>query len=235
MDFPQFPIAEKYKSVIDRLHFSEEDHRYTLDEGTPQSQVLVSSTQMISGLELSDTSFFRPHHLQAGTDRHYATQLWDEGTLDGSTLDDNTGPALEAWKSFLDHSGFSIDQIEIRCFSDKLRFAGTIDRVGNLGGKRTLLDIKGSADLPTYSLQLWLYKIAWEEMTGEKIDRLISVHLFKTGKYKVREHHSSRTAEAAALGLPVAYRWKKGEVLWSKEVRVALNDICLFSKDKLEK
>jgi len=217
-----------------RLTFSEKEHQYTLDKGTPCEAVLASSTQMISGLSLTDTSFFRPEHLQAGTDRHYATELYDQGILDEDSLDENTGPAILAWQKFLNQSDFKVEEIEVRCFSENLLFAGTIDRVGLLDSKRTILDIKGSWNSPTYALQLWLYKIAWEEMTGDKIENLISVHLLKTGKYKVHAHHEISTAEAAARAVPVIFAWRNGSILWSSEVRSAMEDLCLFSQGELE-
>ena len=222
------------KDSLSRITFTEDDHCYTLDKGTINEQVLSSATTMLSGLSLSDTSFFHQRHMQAGTDRHLATELWDQGILDESSLDENTGPALDAWKKFLDHSGFAIEEIEVRCFSESLLYAGTIDRVGVLDGKRTILDIKGSAYLPTYPLQLWLYKIAWEEVTGDRIENLVSVHLLRSGKYKIHAYHDYILGEAAARAIPVLYAWKSGNIIWSKEVREAMEALCAFSEESME-
>ena len=227
-------LSDSARKSLSRLTFTEDDHCYTLDKGTENETVLASATQMISGLRLTDTSFFRPHHLQAGTDRHVATELWDRGILDEGSLDENTGPALEAWKKFLDHSGFEVEEIEIRCFSEKHLYAGTIDRIGVLDGKRTILDIKGSAEMPTYALQLFLYKIAWQEITGDKIEDLVSVHLLKSGKYKAHSHADKKSALVPAMAVPTLHRWNTGEEIWSKATRIAARALCEFSESYLE-
>lgn len=52
------------------------------------------------------------------------------------------------------------------------KFAGTLDFVGTIGGTKVIIDFKTNKSGIYYSnkIQLMAYKLAYEEMTGEKID-----------------------------------------------------------------
>lgn len=219
-----------------RLDFDAAAHKYSLvDDDTGETKEIPSATQILSGLGLVDFSRFTQADMQRGTDRHLATELWDRGSLDEGSLDDNTRPALEAWRKFLDDSGFKESDIEVRVSSLSKRYAGTVDRVGSIDGKRTMIDIKGSSEMPTYALQLWLYKIAWEEMhEGDRMENLISVHLRRNGTYRVHSHHGNTSAARAASGLADVFAWREG-ALMTPEARVGMESLAKWLRECVEK
>ena len=204
-----------------RLRFEEGPHEYFLSMGASERK-LVSATQMLSGMGLVDTSMFKQEHLDNGTARHFATELDDLGKLDESSLDSITGPAVEAWRQFIADSKFVNRHIEVRGFSETHGYAFTIDRVGTWGGKSAIVDIKGSSKLRSYPLQLWLYKMGWEELTGERIERLASVHLQTDGRSKVYVYEQDDLAREFAAALPAIYAWKSGNRLLDDEVAESL-------------
>jgi CRISPR/Cas system-associated exonuclease Cas4 (RecB family) len=68
--------------------------------------------------------------------------------------------------------------------SKKYKYAGTLDLVCNLGGKRVLVDFKTnkSSIYFTNKLQVMAYKQAYEETSGEKIDECYILRLGTTHK-----------------------------------------------------
>ena len=67
---------------------------------------------------------------------HEATQFDDEGDLDGSTLEPELLPYVEAWRKFRRECHLVIALIEQPIHSPKYRYAGTPDRFGWLNGRR---------------------------------------------------------------------------------------------------
>jgi hypothetical protein len=83
-----------------------------------------------------------------GTHVHMACDLYDRGVLDEPALDPRLAPYLSAWKLFLHETGSKVVHSEIRVASAKLKYAGTLDKIVQLGRvinrrePRVLLDIK---------------------------------------------------------------------------------------------
>lgn len=71
--------------------------------------------------------------------------------------------------------------IEKCLFSIKYGFAGTVDCIGEYNGVMSIIDFKTSTKLKqkryitSYFLQAAAYSIAYEEMTGNKIDQLVII------------------------------------------------------------
>lgn len=114
-----------------------------------------------------------------GTIVHQATELLENGDM---LLRENY--TLEQWKmleSFVSwHKTYNpgIYAIEKSVVSDKLKTGGTIDRVYNIGGLRTLLDIKTSSAIhDNYWLQVSVYVKLWEEKEKDKIDQVAILRL----------------------------------------------------------
>ncbi len=84
---------------------------------------------------------------------------------------------------------------ELSVYSRAHHFAGTYDQLCEIGGKLTLLDYKTTNTsrynpdgiYAEYFAQLGAYSLAYEEMTGEKIEQLMVVNLPKDGsEYKIK-------------------------------------------------
>lgn len=83
-----------------------------------------------------------------GSRVHYACQLADENDLDEDSVEADVEPYLAAWRLFLRESGAVVVQNEMRVFDPMLQFAGTLDNVLLLDGKRWLVDKKTSISVP---------------------------------------------------------------------------------------
>ncbi|MBP2635014.1 MAG: hypothetical protein H6Q72_921 [Firmicutes bacterium] len=168
------------------LEFNEELHQYT-DNGI----VIPSVTQILqfSGLT-PDFSMVKPADLEwkanLGTQVHAATALDDEDNLGG--YDTQINGYIEAWRRFKAECDFVPQVAEQRVYSKKYGYAGTLDRIGKLGGVDTLLDIKTASivDLICVGPQTAAYEAASNEQNKRKTKyKRYAVKLSPDGKYKL--------------------------------------------------
>lgn len=103
-----------------------------------------------------------------GSNVHYLTEQYDKG-FEVNLLGENGQPmySLEEWGMFERYVDFSTrfnphhELIEQQILSDYFKFAGTIDRVAIIDGKRFLIDIKTSNGIyNSYWLQVAAYQKA---------------------------------------------------------------------------
>lgn len=118
-------IGMKEPDYMDELTYDDRSHTYRL-----RGRLIPHITEIVP----SDYSHVPPEHLerarQRGTAVHKATELYDLGTLNWSTLDPKVEPYLEAWAlakveyelEFADHD------IERRLFHPIDCYGGTGDR-----------------------------------------------------------------------------------------------------------
>ena len=169
------------------INFDSETHTYTDEDGN----TLPSVTTILSEEGLIDTTWFKPEHAQRGTDIHEATAMIDKGDMSATDFPEWMHGYLDAWQLFKIDEGFTPELIET-IVSDGV-FAGTVDRVGNMRGKRWLLDIKTGRPSKWHRLQTSAYAHALEE---PNINRG-TVHITKDGKYRFKEHdHPSSDMDA---------------------------------------
>jgi hypothetical protein len=131
-------------------------HLYTLD-----GKVLPSVTQILA--PLIDYSGVPPAVLERarrlGQAVHRMTELYDIDDLDMDNLAPELMPYLTAWIKFRAETGFTPEGIEEQHYHPALRFAGTLDRRGLIGGRPSVLDIKKMLVLgPIIGVQLAAYK-----------------------------------------------------------------------------
>lgn len=130
---------------------------------------------------------------QFGTACHVATELWDNGTLDTATIAGAIMPYLEAWKKFREDSDFTPIIIERRLYHPTYKVPGTIDRVGPLFDKMSIVDIKTSAQSPVYlGLQTAAYKEIYNSNPNikdsyNKAKKRYGVLLKPDGTYRLEE------------------------------------------------
>lgn len=94
-----------------------------------------------------------PRHLleaaaRFGTHVHQACHLLNQGVLDESSLDDALRPYVDAWKKFLADAKATVVASELRVAHLQLRYAGTLDAIVMWRGRRCLIDIKTSTQIP---------------------------------------------------------------------------------------
>lgn len=127
------------------LVFYEDGHRYNLD-----GRALPSVTDVIRDNRLGgDFSRVAPDVLerarQLGSAVHVALHYHDEGTLDEATVDPAVAPYLAAWRRFLAERQVAVVEMERRFADATYRFAGTLDRIVVVDGRRVLIDVKSGA------------------------------------------------------------------------------------------
>lgn len=138
---------------------------------------------------------------------HKACELLDLGTLDGESLDEQIVPYLEAYKAFRVDYQPQWNAIEQIVFDDVRRYAGTMDRAGELTTGPAIVDLKTSLQVqPSAAVQLWAYAVAHAEI--EQPDLLV-LQLMKDGKYKLVPFTQYDEYDATWNALLTLYGWKK--------------------------
>lgn len=164
------------------LHFDEATHTYT------ENGVRVPSVTQILA-PLNDLSFIKPDVLQfkrdLGTAVHKATELYDLGELDESTVSPLVQPYLDGWIRLRAELPFEILGMEERVFHPAHRYAGTYDRLVMLDGKRCVWDLKTGGMFPSYGPQTAAYKNAVEKQHGVRIEGRYTVELRDDGTYRL--------------------------------------------------
>lgn len=75
----------------------------------------------------------------------------------------------------------NIHCLEAPLYSHKYKYAGTVDCISEFNGVPSIIDFKTSAKpkklewIPSYFMQTTLYSIAFEEMTGIRIDNMVII------------------------------------------------------------
>lgn len=117
---------------------------------------------------------------EEGTAVHELIEEYFEGN-EMRYLNDKGNPKYNPniWKMFLKFVDFwetykpTLIETETHLFSDKLKIAGTVDLVCEIGDERWIIDFKTSNHMQTtYELQGAVYAQCYEECFGKKIDRV---------------------------------------------------------------
>lgn len=136
-----------------------------------QRRPIPHVTGLLEEFGLTDYSIVPAERLEykrlIGIAVHKATELYDLGSLDFATVDPLIRGYVHAWIQFRLDTGFIPRKIELRMYSKRYRFAGTLDREGIYNGKPTILDIKTSVTMhPATGPQVASYEILHEENYG---------------------------------------------------------------------
>jgi len=121
-----------------------DEHIYLLDDKPLDG---VTSVIREAGLMPSYKPKDLEWYLAKGTAIHKATELFDKGTLDESTVDPRIIGYLESWQKL---SAREFTGIEVQLADAIYGYAGTIDRL-------PLLDIKSGAPEKWHKIQLGAY------------------------------------------------------------------------------
>ncbi len=136
------------------LYFDEAAHRYTV-----QGRTVPSVTQVLD--PLIDFSTVDPLVLEnarrLGTAVHAMVELECAGTLDEATLHPRLVGFLAQWRDFVAVTGFRMMHCELRLYSPRYGYAGTMDLHGMLPGEEVIIDTKSGATPKTAGLQTAAY------------------------------------------------------------------------------
>lgn len=190
------------------LEFDEAEHKYTWNGKLVPS--VTQALQVLGGYE-----GIPKHVLKKAADRgtavHLATELYDQGTLDWSTVSEEVFGYLEGWMQFLDDKKPELLEIEKKNFHPKLLYAGTMDRILVLDGVKSVLDIKSSFMLmPATAPQTAAYQEVenhYIKDRTEKIKKRYGLKLTPDGRYELKEYRKTTDLSTFKSCLNVL-RWR---------------------------
>lgn len=176
------------------LEFVRDGHFYLLDGvRIPNVTKVTDALSSYAGIPLDVLQ----RKAEIGDAVHFATELDDANDLDDATLPDEIRGYVEGWRKFKRDTLFCALVAEQRVWSDRYKFAGTLDRIGVFGrlkgvkpAARCLIDIKTTFDLlPAVAPQLAAYMTAWNERApkGEQVHRRFACQLKADGSYRLEE------------------------------------------------
>ncbi|WP_297479816.1 hypothetical protein [Ferrovum sp.] len=168
---------------------------------------MPSVTQILD--QFSDYSMVPPHILerkrQIGTAVHAAIDLDLKGELDEETIHSAWGGYFDGWRKFQKESGFIVESSEQRIYSEKYRYAGTLDLVGTLSSGPALIDTKTTAVLmPSVGPQT----AAYAEGIGKPRIKRYALQLTPDGKYSL-EPCNGKNDWAVFQAALTLFNWRK--------------------------
>jgi hypothetical protein len=175
-----YTINNKQLTVLDSRFYSTEDGGYvpsvtTILECYPKGAAYYNWLKENG----KDADEIRDEAGRRGSVVHKLTEDYDQGkevnlinASGGIDYKLNEWAMFERYVEFRRRFDLKVEAIELNIISDKLGFAGTIDRVCYLNGEKYLIDIKTSnAIYPSYWLQLAAYRALLMEV-GVNVDKV---------------------------------------------------------------
>lgn len=186
------------------LLFFDQGHTYQLDGETIPS---VSELTRFLSREIygSVTQYTLDNAADRGTRVHKCCEALDKyGSCEAS---EDISHYVKAYIAFTREHRPAWEKIEWAAHHPQGLYAGTIDRLGTVDGKRTLLDIKTSSAVQKalYGAQLNLYRL----MLDSPVDELVILHLRPDASYKLVPLPISDGVASACITLHEALKKKK--------------------------
>jgi len=140
----------------------DDTHRYWSGEGDARTEVpgvsrILSDMGKKSPWVVRNSEFYKTR----GSYAHKAASLDDEGKLNMETVDPRVLPYLMAWRDFKKTNGVLVAASEFMVYNEKLRYAGTLDRIIRMGDRTILLDLKTGSKCRWHQLQVAAYWMAY--------------------------------------------------------------------------
>lgn len=169
------------------FRFDSATHSYWLDDQrVPAISTVLRAAQ-------SGGPWFTPEHRERGSAVHAATLAFDLGAMTGvealSSIRPEWQPYLRGYLDFRTAIAARWARLEQPHVHRLLRFAGTPDRVGWIGGRPAILEIKTGSFADWHGMQTAAQDILLHRKWGT-INRYV-VYLLDTGEYKLRPNQDS--------------------------------------------
>lgn len=167
------------------IEFNEELHQYTIN-GKIIPSVSEIIKRILPGQYDSIPEWILQRAAEFGTDVHSMIEVYNVHGMYLPAEDERKNHCLDEWIKLKD--GIEITSSEMMV-NYKDIYCGTFDALAKIDGQTVLMDYKTTSKVHTehLTLQLNLYRLAYENLTGERVDRLIGVWLPKTGEGKLVE------------------------------------------------
>ena len=130
-----------------------------------------------------------------GTQIHALVSAWikQEQINIPADLDPKIRNGFDAFLKFQTEHKAKWLESEFIVYSETFDFAGIADAVAEIDGKLVLVDFKSSNSLyPEHAFQAAAYQLAYEEMTGKKIDHRLIIRFGKEdGEFEVKKYEEN--------------------------------------------
>ena len=172
-----------------RLDFDPVGHEYRLN-----GAIVPSVTQLLRPLIEDALGRIPPAILERktaiGRAVHLATELIDAGSLDESSVDPSCLGYLDAYREFLSDESPVWAMSETPLAHPTWRYAGTLDRFGELRGNDCTVDIKTVLELhPSIGVQTAAYDLLRQHAHGtDKPAARFALQLKPGGTYSLHEY-----------------------------------------------
>ena len=184
------------------LKFDADKHEYRYN-----GRLTSSVTGIISPLYNGSLANIPPAILerktQIGRAVHLATELHDQDDLNEEGLDDVVRGYFNGYLKFLAENKCKWEGIEQRVYHKAHQYAGTLDRVGVINGKKAIADLKTVAvvSAPT-AIQLSAYEQANMEDGDKELRARIAIQLKPNGTYELYDFTMDDVRRKLKLSLP---------------------------------
>ena len=186
------------------LAFDPIAHRYTYD-----GVEVPSVTSILTGVGISDYSRI-PRDVLAraaarGTAVHEAIEYLLADDLDWSSVADEIEPYVSAYVEWVRDTGWQPVQIECRLYHPTLRYAGTADQIGTLGGEMYVLDLKTSAR----PAEWWaIQTMAYRECLPDREVRRGALRLGRDGRAQFIPHDRDARDRGVWHAAVTVHHWR---------------------------
>lgn len=186
-----------------KLIFFDKDHQYQVD-GEPIPSVSEVLRFMSREIYDSATQYQLNNAADRGTRIHKATEQIDR--FGSCEITEDIESYIRAYIQFLRDHKPHWEKIEHAMYHPELMYAGTLDRVGIIGGKRTVVDIKSTSKIETPLVTAQVNGYAM--MSLDPIEQVAVLQLKKDGTYRFRILEKDTSTFLAALTLHNALKKK---------------------------
>ncbi|MBQ6679499.1 MAG: hypothetical protein IJM76_05695 [Lachnospiraceae bacterium] len=166
---------------LDELSFDEKSHIYFLN-----GVQIPSVTQIIKPVSDSTYGAVSPLVLERASVRGTAVHKAIENYLKYGivTVPDEFSGYTAAFLAWMDKRNPDVEASELRFYHKLMRYAGTVDLIAVINGKRTLVDFKTSSTVieKTHRLQLEGYTMGLKSF-GIEIEDKLNLYLKNDGTY----------------------------------------------------
>ena len=167
----------------------------------------MSVTQAMCESGLVDTTWYDQWGRERGSAIHKAIQLYEEDDLDLESVDPNVMGYFDAYLKFKDEKKWRPMETELHVFDPVRGFAGTLDAIGYLKNRVTLVDYKTGPLTRQVGIQLSGYAIGLKVAHSNTIVQgLVGVQLKHDGTYKIKSYPFEPAVFLAALEIS---RWMR--------------------------
>jgi hypothetical protein len=204
--------------------FDEDGHAYYSDSGTR----IPSLTQVLRLSGLTDYDGIDPDVLEnaarRGTEVHVLAATYNQyGALDPAWITEECAPYFDAYRRFLDESGFKPDPAWVeKAMIVKIHgmaLGCTPDLFGKLGRDQAVIELKATSAVHSgWSVQTALQELAIFRSSNVGRVRRFALQLFNDTKYRLHSHTDHETDEAVGIAAlrTVWWRIRDGQKIWQK-------------------